>query len=249
MLKTFITHILLILTLSVPCFSWSSDFDRGFQAFLQEDYETAIKHLKIATRVDRNSKSWHYLGLSQFHLYRYREAKESFSIALNLNRTDKLMDPQMIIKYLSKTIATLKANEPYANPGESTDKTFYFVIILGIMGGIAVTASIVAIFFFRRQHGGREYKEHTLGQDLIAILTKLNHEFKEAKALIHKSDSQDAKDDIGEIEDRCIALNDKLEELKYGLRALDEETFKDEIEITREMITKCVAAAKEVQEV
>ena len=249
MLKSTISHILLILIITVPCFSWSPEFENGFQAFLQEDYKIATKYLKIAARKDRNSKSWYYLGLSQFHLYRYKEAKDSFGIALELNKSDKLMDHQMIIKYLSKTIATLKANEPYTNPGEATDKTFYLVIILGAMGGIAVTASIVAIWYFRKQHGGRDYREHAVGPDLIDTLSKLNHEFKEAKILIHKSDSQDAKDDIEEIEDRCIALNDKLEELKYGLRSIDEETFKDEIEITREMIDNCVAMAKEVQEV
>ena len=249
MVKSRSILILLVFIISIPCFSNSPEFENGFRAFLQEDYKTAIIQFKIATEKDKSSKTLYYLGLSHFHLFQYREARDSLSKALEFNKTDKLMDHQMIINYLGKAIAGLKAREPYNNPNNGNESTFFMVILLGVMGGIGFAASILAVWYFRKYHSGREYKEQPVGADLIATLNHLNHEFKEAKALILKSDSQEAIDDIGEIEDRCIALNDKLEELKYGLRAIDEATFKDEIEITREMITDCVSVAKEVQEV
>ncbi len=226
----------------------SPDYEKGYQAYVKEDYQTAIAHLKIAvnTTDKKNADAWFHLGISYFKIQQFSKARSALEKAYEYTNDPKLKD-----KY-RKALTEVDDGNSIQNKIGDTSINSFPVYIYYILSAIGIILLIVLIIFLSKRNntkGKREYKEHTINQDLLDNLNNLNSEFLTGKTLILEHGSNDEQDEISEIEDRCIALNDKLEELRYGLRKVDVEIFKDEIEITREMLKECINRAKQTQSV
>ncbi|MDH4129773.1 MAG: hypothetical protein OEV44_13525 [Spirochaetota bacterium] len=332
-------YFLIIIFFIIPFKTFSQTaFKSGNDAFLNADYETAIRYFNKSIKEEKNANAWYYLGISHLQLGLnkltsaisiksvYEKAKSDLinteelikrlktdisKLEINIGKkidTEKRIDElsyltgnldkaneKLIIlkskftkakedystiriylkiakhniekaketlgiglqglnnsveqnKYLLsiRQVADVKENinileSKLAEEDKESEDNFRFTMILVAIGiFVLVIIGFILRILAKKRQSKRNYKELNVSEELTYNLTLLNEEFRKTRVAIYNSNNQKAKDNIEEIEDRCIALNDKLEELKYGLRAIDVASFNDEIEFTREMLNECV---------
>ncbi len=239
-----------------------SSFEAGYDALTEKDFQTAIKHFKKAAAEDsQNRQTWYYLGISYLraageHLSENRydeaeklllQAKDSLSKGLQkskeYNRQRNFINS---LKEVNNGLETIKLFRNKMKPEKANN--YSFVIILGIIILLTVL-TIIFLWHFKTKDDHRVYKEHVLNTDLSSSLTSLNEDFKKAREVVTQSDNQNVMVLFEEIEERCIALNDKLVTLQHGLLTLEEDSFKQEIELTKEMINECLEQLGATQKV
>ncbi len=238
--------ILLLIACPTLIYSLDQDFVKGHRAYLQKDYHHAIQYFSKSLKKKELARTHYLMGVSYLKLFKCQKAKNSLRQAYQQDKSYSFATRDKYSQRMQETDDCLQAIQNKAG-GIFGKYSFLLIIVSAILFLSAI--AILAIRYYNNKRNKRQYKEQSLSKELITNLNQLNDSFGKAREIISKSENPRAVIIIEEIEDRCIALNDKLEELKYGLRAIDEESFKNEIVITAEMINECLNQAQEVQEV
>ncbi|GMT48860.1 MAG: hypothetical protein IEMM0008_0399 [bacterium] len=244
----FIKRWIIVLLMALPTLIYPLDqnFIEGHRAYIQEDYHLAIQFFSQSLKNKEMAKTHYLMGVSYRKLFQCQKAKNSLRKAYQRDKTYSFASRDKYYQQMQKANDCLQAIQNRADGGFGK----YSLILMGVLAlFIFAIIIIIGIRYTKNRLNKRQYKEQPLSEELITNLDQLNDSFTKARNIISKGENQRASIVIEEIEDRCIALNDKLEELKYGLRAIDEESFKNEIEITTDMIHECLNQAQETQEV
>ena len=217
-----------------------TDQKKGYHAFVQEDYQTAITHYKkVVEKNKKDVKSLYFLGVSYLRLKDFEEAKEALVKAYDIDDSLSHVWKGKIYEALNQADEGLKAAEVIEG-----DSYYYYIV-----GFIILLLVGVSIVIYIKRKDRRVYKEKHLSQQMTESLEGLNSEFKKAHDYIVTLNNKDLTILIDEVEDRCIMLNDKFENLRFGLIPINEEGFQEEIKLTSDMITECLKRAKKKQKV
>lgn len=232
------TQLLFALSLLLPLslFSRSQEYQDGYRAYIQSEYGKAIEKLSQASETKNDPEIWYYIGKSYLEgdPQNCKKAKDAFLKAYKLDSNVKRQ--KKFRRAMADAEDCLKA-ERLLSQGSGDGPSVLFIVSVT---AIIISGSLLIFIFLKRRANRRSYREHEISEEVSDSLTLLNQEFISARDLVNESDDDESKFAVEEIEERCISLNDKLEELKYGIRNIDEESFKDEIEITRDMIRDCL---------
>ncbi len=239
--------ILLLIVLPTLIYPLDQDFIKGHRAYIQKDYPLAIQFFCKSLITKEMARTHYLIGVSYLKLYSCQKAKNSLRKAYQLDSTCSFASRDKYSQRMEEADDCLQAMQNRADGSKFSKYSLILIIVLAFL--IFVIVIIIGIRYNRNRLNKRQYKEQPLSEELITNLDQLNDSFSKARDVVSKGKNQRAGIVIEEIEDRCISLNDKLEELRYGLRAIDEESFKNEIEITTDMINECLNQAQETQEV
>ncbi len=244
----FINRWIILLLIACPTLIYSidQDFVKGHRAYLEKDYHNAIQYFHKSLKNKEIARTHYLMGVSYLKLFKCQKAKDSLRKAYQQDKFYSFASRDKYSQRMQEADDCLQAIQNKA--GGRFGRHSFLLIIVSTLLFLSVLF-IFVVRYYKNKQNKRQYKERSLSKDLIANLDQLNDSFSKARETISKSDNQRAIIIIEEIEDRCIALNDRLEELKYGLRAIDEESFKNEIVITTEMINECLNQTQEAQEV
>lgn len=70
--------------------------DLGFEAYQQENYEDAVKHLREAVAKDENDlSSWRYLGMAYLYLKNNRDSRRSFQASDKIGKNATRYEPKI----------------------------------------------------------------------------------------------------------------------------------------------------------
>lgn len=236
--QLWLKQLLFIVFLIIPIisFSRSKEYQEGYRAYVQSDYGKALEKLNKAAEKDSDPDIWYYIGKSYLEgdPQNCEKAKEAFLHANKLD--DNVKRQKKFRRAMADAEDCLKAERLLSKSSGEGPSVLFIVSVTAII----VAGSLLIFIFLKRRSNRRSYKEHVISEEVNDSLTLLNTEFIAARDIVTDTDDEDSKFAVEEIEERCISLNDKLEELKYGIRNIDEESFRDEIEITRDMIRECL---------
>ncbi len=230
-MKKLIIIFLITLTFSYNAFS---DYEKGYEAFIQQNYTLAIKYFnELIEKQNESPETWYYLGVCYLKLNKFTLAKKAFTKAYELDNNIGFVDQDKFITNLRKAENGSKAVDIIRK--SKTTSIFYWI-------AIAIIAIIAFIIVIRIKKSSRSmsYKENKINDELLSNLYQLNSEFKNAQKTIPKDEKKEIKNYLEEVEERCILLNDKIAMFKYGAMDIEEEIINKEINYTKELLKKYI---------
>lgn len=233
-------------------------------AMIQEKYELAVeKFHEISELEPKNALVWYWLGVSLLRLSRFEESQSALLTASKMDpELSFVKEKREYYRFLTEARDALESlkflEETKEEEREQKKELVFLYALFSIVGFILIVGLVVWVILKRKKI--RRYKQHSISEDLLSDLNFLNQEFRRAKQMLEKEleskkpsksktkistfHSKSKKSSwlkmqfrLEEAEERCISLNERLEENRYGLIRLNEEAFKDEIHITRKMLS------------